>query len=568
MNKNYLSALLGIFLFACALESSAQITIGVGDVFPGKVEYSAFTINADTKLNITVTGGAFHYEDWRKLVHYGWIIDSETRKTVWHTADKLDEDNNFDYGKFNVKDEVVLKAGKYEVYFASAYHQQENYFSFNGIEHVVGSIFSDRKHEDNSEMREGMGITVAGNLTRINTSSVLQDKVKDAVVNIAEPDHNANIKKGFSLSGETMLRIYAIGELEREETFDYAWIYDVDRHKRVWVMDYSNTDYAGGAKKNRMTNEELKLPAGNYIVSYVTDDSHAYNDWNSMPPDDPQFTGITVWAKNQSNVVPFKMPEEVKPVLQITQVRDDDHVSKGLSVKSSVEVRVLAIGEESGDEMADNGYIVNAATKEVIWDMSTKKRMHAGGAKKNQMVDETITLPKGDYIVSYATDDSHSFGDWNSGPPHEQDYYGITLWVNQKEDLGKVTTFNPSDFKNDKIVAEIIRVRDDEQRNATFSLDRETTLRIIAIGEGDDDDLVDFGWIRNTETGKVVWEMSYRNTKAAGGASKNRLFNDTIILPKGTYKVYYETDGSHAYRDWNASPPRDPERYGITILKE
>jgi hypothetical protein len=62
--------------------------------------------------------------------------------------------------------------------------------------------------------------------------------------------------------------------------------------------------------------------------------------------------------------------------------------------------------------------------------------------------------------------------------------------------------------------------------------------------------------------------MTYRNTESAGGAKKNRLFNDTVILPKGNYKVYYETDGSHSYHRWNATPPHDQERYGISLLAE
>lgn len=567
MKRLFQPTILLAFLTFLSSKAIAQTTIGVGDVFPGKVEYAAFSLSANTKLNIRVTGGAFHHEDWRKLVYYGWIIDSETRKPVWHTADKLDD--GFEYGEFQVKDEISLKPGNYEVYFAGAYHNQDTYWSFDGIGGIVNNIFSDRRRSNyNSEMREGMGITVMGDLTKVTTATIIENRVRDAVLTITKPDHNANLKKGFSLSAETTIHIYAIGELEREETFDYAWIYDVDKHKRVWVMDYSNSDYAGGAKKNRVSDEEVKLPAGNYLVSYVTDDSHSYNDWNSMPPDDPQFTGITVWANNRKNVIPFKMPEKINPVLQITQVRDDSHVTKGIAVKSSIEVRVLCIGEESDEEMVDNGYIMNAATRQIVWDMNDRRRTHAGGAEKNKMVDETITLEKGNYIVAYATDDSHSFGDWNSGPPHEQDHYGITLWVTNKEDLSKVSNFDANTFKNENIIAEILRVRDDEQYSETFSLDRDTNVRIFAIGEGDDGDMVDFGWIRNADTGKVVWEMTYRSTEDAGGADKNRLFNGMIILPKGTYKLYYETDGSHSYRDWNASPPRDPERYGISITKE
>ena len=422
------------------------------------------------------------------------------------------------------------------------------------------------------EMQEGMGITVsASGLTKTSVASVMEKKLAGAVVSILKPDNNDNVKKGFSLSAPATLRIYAIGEGRKDETYDYAWIHDINKHKRVWVMDYGNTDFAGGAEKNMVVNEKLTLPAGDYLVSYATDDSHAYNEWNSLPPHDPQFSGITIWPDTEAdkkNIIAFRAPEETKPVLELTKVSNDEYVSKGLTVKSAAEFRVLCLGESTGDEMADYGWIMNAATREVIWDMSRERREHAGGAKKNKMVDATIRLEKGDYIVYYATDDSHSYGDWNSGPPHEQDYYGITLWATRKEDMVKVAQFEPGAYKNDKVLVEILRVRDDEQLTETFTLDKDTNLRIFAVGEGVDGDMVDYGWIKNTDTGKVVWEMTYRNTESAGGANKNRMFNDTIILPKGSYKVYYETDGSHSYRDWNATPPRDPERYGISLMKE
>ena len=77
----------------------------------------------------------------------------------------------------------------------------------------------------------------------------------------------------------------------------------------------------------------------------------------------------------------------------------------------------------------------------------------------------------------------------------------------------------------------------------------------------------DYGWIENAETGRVVWEMSYRRTDHAGGARKNRLSDEVISLKKGEYIVFYETDDSHSFGDWNASPPYDPQSWGITIYK-
>ena len=67
------------------------------------------------------------------------------------------------------------------------------------------------------------------------------------------------------------------------------------------------------------------------------------------------------------------------------------------------------------------------------------------------------------------------------------------------------------------------------------------------------------------ETGKVVWEMTWRKTDPAGGADKNREVTDIITLEPGTYEVRYESDGSHSFNDWNAAPPRHPRDWGITV---
>jgi hypothetical protein len=44
-------------------------------------------------------------------------------------------------------------------------------------------------------------------------------------------------------------------------------------------------------------------------------------------------------------------------------------------------------------------------------------------------------------------------------------------------------------------------------------------VRIYALGESSGRDLADYGWIEDVKTGKRVWEMTYRTTEPAGGAS-------------------------------------------------
>ncbi len=110
-----------------------------------------------------------------------------------------------------------------------------------------------------------------------------------------------------------------------------------------------------------------------------------------------------------------------------------------------------------------------------------------------------------------------------------------------------------------------MRVGDDERRQKSFILEKETEVRIYALGEGRDGEMYDYGWIEDGKTGKTLWEMTYRMTEHAGGAEKNRRFDGTITLQPGEYTVHYRSDGSHSFDGWNDDPPSDPFNWGITI---
>jgi hypothetical protein len=60
--------------------------------------------------------------------------------------------------------------------------------------------------------------------------------------------------------------------------------------------------------------------------------------------------------------------------------------------------------------------------------MTYRMTFHAGGDRKNRMVNTTILLDKGNYRLRFKSDDSHSFGDWNADPPDDQRSWGITLY--------------------------------------------------------------------------------------------------------------------------------------------
>jgi CubicO group peptidase (beta-lactamase class C family) len=100
----------------------------------------------------------------------------------------------------------------------------------------------------------------------------------------------------FSVATSQEVRIFAAGEGQGAEMFDYGWIEDVDKGSKVWEMQGAKTEHAGGAGKNRKVDVVITLPAGNYKLRYKSDDSHSFDHWNSLPPD-INFWGIAVYKK-------------------------------------------------------------------------------------------------------------------------------------------------------------------------------------------------------------------------------------------------------------------------------
>jgi hypothetical protein len=114
------------------------------------------------------------------------------------------------------------------------------------------------------------------------------------IAQIVQVLDNEDKSCAFSLASSQDVRIFAIGEGQAGEMFDYGWIEDVDKGSRVWEMQEAKTAHAGGAGKNRKVDVVITLPAGNYKLRYKSDDSHAFDHWNSLPPD-INFWGIAVY---------------------------------------------------------------------------------------------------------------------------------------------------------------------------------------------------------------------------------------------------------------------------------
>jgi hypothetical protein len=271
-------------------------------------------------------------------------------------------------------------------------------------------------------------------------------------------------------------------------------------------------------------------------------------------------------------VVRVKPPPPPPPPMRgsfvaLTGVGDDELLSQGFTLTRPMEVRVDAMGEGDPEQMYDYGWIVNADTRETVWRMEYQRSEHAGGAQKNRMIDEVIKLDAGNYMVYYVSDGSHSWNEWNSSAPTHQEAWGITL-LSPSGVVDREAVREYAASSDPSVLAQLIGMRDDENRSHKFTLSEETKVGIYALGEGSDGDMYDFAWIQDAQTGRTVWEMTYGMTQHAGGGEKNRLYRGSIVLPAGDYVLRYRSDGSHSLEDWNVNPPDNPFDYGVTLTRE
>lgn len=562
---NLTAAIYLILSFMVFAQNNEKIEIG--NLYPGEMEKSAFEISEKSTVYIKGKAGNFGEKFSYNVVFYGWIINSQSREVVWDARDDFEFDD--ENGIYDFDEVESLEAGKYEVYYVS---NNGHNVEINNFSQLMSRIFSGlNKSKFKQKYRAELGITVFGEESKfhiIDPIKTVDELVSNSIASIIRVPDDMDLEKGFSLSDDTEVRIYSIGEGTKGTIIDLGWISDVKTNKIIWKPSLKKTSYAGGGRKNYLVDQNINLPKGSYMLHYSSDDSHSFEEWNVMPPNDPQFWGITIWAgseKDKENVIPFRKEDVVTPMIEMTKVGDEEYRSQGFKLFKDSDLRILCLGEGyDKNDLVDYGWIVNADTKEIVWSMKNNEKIeNAGGAEKNRMIEETISLEKGNYIAYYSSDDSHSYEDWNENTPFDKSRWGITIWSDTKNyDL-----FDANSYRSQNIISEIIKVEDNENLKKSFIISQDNKVRIIAIGEGTRSGMDDYGWIEDSE-GDIVWEMTFRKTENAGGASKNRIFDGTINLDAGRYTLHYITDGSHSYNSWNSSPPENQDNYGITLMIE
>jgi hypothetical protein len=570
-----------------------KLIIQLRDFTKTEMRGAGFSLPSSTRLHIAALGGGEKSipSSSVDMYSYGWIINADTRSLVW----KMDRENTTrsnDDRKFD--DWISLPRGSYELYFAAygyTSHSKFSNFTINidpreknlpedkqkmrNLLQWLESLFGEDITMDWKKRAKNWGLDLS--VDELSNDIVLFNVPKEfprVVWKSTRLGENEHIRQRFTVSSPIKLRIYALGEKGTStDLVDGGWIINPRTHKSVWEMQESSLKAAGGADKNVMFDEVIPLTTGDYILYYVTDGSHSFVDWNAPPPWDPYNYGVTLIAHTERDAHEIKLisaeAEDQNVIAQLVRVGNDETLNASFSLKQECTLRIYAIGEMSlsGHQLADYGWIVNAQTREKVWTMDPDRTQAAGGASKNRMVDDIITLPKGTYTIFYQTDDSHAYNEWNGAPPFDPEHYGITV-SGEGENFSMANVEKNVSAREKGVIAQLVQVGDNANLSQRFQLDRSTKVRIYALGEGQNREMYDYGWIENASTGSVIWEMTYSMTFHAGGGRKNRSVSTTLILEKGEYILHYVSDDSHSFNHWNTDPPDDPTMWGITLSRE
>lgn len=566
------------WLICCASGIWAQNNrLELRDIDFEDILVGGFELRSDKQVSIDATGAGqegqrkyFHsrFYDPNDMFVYSWIINADTRELVWRITRGNSREIDSEFMR-NFNGSLKLASGRYEVYMCAREPDKImiNNDNFPSLGKWLKHFFN--TDEFSKDILGKCHITVSGVDRTFDRRDVLtyQETIRrNAVVSISNIRDSEVYDRRFSLTENGTFEIYALGESLEDGLYDYGWIIREDNGETVWEMDDDHSEYAGGATKNRQWRTTISLPSGNYSVHYVTDDTHSSEEWNANPPYDPYFWGVTlrgVSGKFDPSAITEFRPKQTRPFVEMTRLGDDEYVERTFELSKSAKIRIHAMGEGSDGDMSDYGWITDARTGKKIWEMTFRESRHAGGGYKNRVVDTVIDFPAGTYRVYFVTDGSHSFGHWNTRPPRNGADWGITLEMSEPNAAPQIKLLQ--EITPDPVIA-LTRVGDDALESVIFQVDKPTNLRVIAVGEGRNDEMFDFGWIEDMRTKRRIWQMDYRKTTHAGGADKNRQAEEVINFEPGTYTLYYRTDDSHAYRDWNSRAPYRPERWGIALF--
>jgi hypothetical protein len=192
-------AVLVLFITGSAQQKSSIV---VGNIDPGGMQHKGFTLSSDTTVEITGQAATFsdrngswffndrNKEGWtNNLMFYGWILDSRTRRVVWHSLEKYPDIRTSRKTEFiPINTGISLPKGSYEVYFVSAkssYNFNSN--NDNGFVDWIKDFFGFDENEFREKYKNELSIKVSGPAGIFNSANA--EELRKKFLNVPKVLH-------------------------------------------------------------------------------------------------------------------------------------------------------------------------------------------------------------------------------------------------------------------------------------------------------------------------------------------------------------------------------------------
>jgi hypothetical protein len=385
----------GALIVALTIRGAAiEPIVKLDRISEDRVKYAGFTLKKGGDFKIKAVGLIARTSD--DFLAYAWLLDSSTRKPIW-IMDRQNTERKGSSGLREADASINLQPGKYELYYYAG-NSWTGEININGqnVFDFMGNLFSGRLGEDIEEHLDDFYVAIVPVREGFKDFSLFtpDGSNPNALIQFNKIGDSRYMQQGFTLDRPTTLHVYGLCEYPTgyKSPTDYARIINADTRDKVWEMDRWNTDPAGGGRKNRVADEDVKLDKGSYVLTYVTDDSHSWPEFNVAPPYDPMNWGVELLATSQTDKNAFHLftPKgKGEALVDLTHAGDNEDLSKAFKIDRDMQVRIVCLGEWNG-EFADYGWVEDAASGKTVWELTYRNSEPAGGADKNRIFDGTV----------------------------------------------------------------------------------------------------------------------------------------------------------------------------------
>lgn len=395
----------------------------------------------------------------------------------------------------------------------------------------------------------------------------------------------------FRLLDSTPVRIQAEGLADKKgRTFlARGWVLDLESRAVIWEMDDQNGRY-DDRSENWKVDDRLDLPPGSYALCFAATGGMMPLDeeikifsiplgkieasigplvaWNKLGDARRWHTRIEATGAYRAASRPVDPGPDPDAPIRLLGLGDDEvrRVRFDLDRPTELKLRMTGEYDRSIHTFADGAWITELSEWRRVWGPTFETTEPAGGDRKNRSFDGTFRLPAGNYLLTVATDGSHSAAEWNAPPPSDPEAWGAALDAARPGERDRLR-LQPELGLPEPVVA-IRSVGDDEFVRRPFTVLAPARVLVRGMGErGGRDEYADYGWIERLDDLDVVWSMDEADSEPAGGAAKNRLVETLLKLDQGGYALCYVSDDSHSADHWNAAAPREPDAWGISLAE-